>query len=493
MGVYLSLSRSILVNAWYFFVLLKRADKRKSITVKEKLDIIKSIESGIWKSEITKRKSLTKTKKIKKIRNPVRQNVDQALLRWFEIQRSENTAISGPVIKAKAEDLSRGLQGDDFKCSTGWPERFKTRHNTNFGKFSGEAGDVDRQVILKWLDDKIIPDRTLKFRGEKRVGGKQSKLRYTVWVCANTIGSEKYNLLVIGKYKRPRCMKNVKSLPVIYKSNTRAWMTSVIFENYLKNWDKNLRRQNREILLQVDNCAAHSKTLHLTNIRLEFLPPNDTCVVQPVDQEPFNITILDSIKIIDQSWNEVTPTTIANCFRYAGLVKSTEEFDSDDELLLAQWFEKYKNTDMDCNDWDVPLSNWLRLNYQDLTSAKTYLAEYDGFSSVDNNVIATETLTDDDITAEVLGTLNDHQNSDNENDDAQQDEEKPTSHFEALYAIKSVIHFLKTTNNASDDILQAALNVERHIENIKLLKMNTILSQVVTSFLLVDTHQRVGE
>ncbi|XP_066244727.1 tigger transposable element-derived protein 4-like [Euwallacea similis] len=423
--------------------------------------------------------SENKSQKIKKIRNPVRQNVDQALLRWFEIRRSENTAIS-PVIKAKAEDLSRGLQGDDFKCSTGWLERFKIRHNINFSKVSGEAGDVDRQVVLKWLDDKwpgtskncsrMIPDRTLKFREEKCVGGKQSKLRYTVWVCANMTGSEKCKLLVIGKYERPMCMKNVKSLPVIYKSNTRAWMTSVIFENYLKDWDKNLRRQNREILLQVDNCAAHSKTLHLTNIRFEFLPPNYTSVVQPMDQgiikcfkayyrrssmcrliksldnkEPFNITILDSIKLIDQSY---------------------------DELPLAQWFEKYKNTDMDCNDWDVPLSNWLRLNYEDLTSAETYLAEYDGFSTVDDNVIATETLTDDGITAEVLGTLNDYQNSDNENDDAQQDGEKPTSHSEALCAIKSVIHFLETINNVSDDILQAALKVERHIENIKLLKSN---------------------
>ncbi|XP_066254309.1 tigger transposable element-derived protein 4-like [Euwallacea similis] len=200
------------------------ADKRKFITVKEKLDIIKSIESGIRKSEIAKRKSLAKTtvstiwsnrqkiklasenksQKIKKIRNPVRQDVGQALLRWFEIRRSENTAISGPVMRAKAEDLSRGLQGDDFKCSTGWLGRFKTRHNINFGKVSGEVGDVNRQVVLKWLDDKwpgisknyssenifngdetglfyrMTPDRTLKFRGEKCVGGKQSKLRYTV-------------------------------------------------------------------------------------------------------------------------------------------------------------------------------------------------------------------------------------------------------------------------------------------------------------------------
>ncbi|XP_050297254.1 tigger transposable element-derived protein 4-like [Anthonomus grandis grandis] len=342
----------------------------------------------------------------KKIRNPVRLDVDQALIRWFEVRRTENIPISGPLLKAKAEDLSKRLHGGDFKCSTGW--RFKVRRNINVGKVSGEAGDVSREAVVNWLTEKwpsiaqnyscedifngdetglfykMTPDRTLKFRVEKCVGGKQSKLRYTVWVCANMTGSEKCKLLVIGKYERPRCMKNIKNLPVIYKSNRRAWMTSDIFINYLKEWDEKLRRQKRKILLLVDNCAAHPKNVDLTNIRLEFLPPNCTSVIQPMDQgiikclktyycryfmyrliqaldseETFNLTILDSIKIIAKSWNEVSQKTIQNCFRHAGLVKSIEEFDSDDDLPLNQWYEKYKSVDDD-DEWDIPLSYWLQ-------------------------------------------------------------------------------------------------------------------------------------
>ncbi|XP_050309703.1 tigger transposable element-derived protein 4-like [Anthonomus grandis grandis] len=298
-------------------------DKRRAINLKEKIDIIKSIESGINKSENARRKNMAKTtvstiwsnrekikqesenksQRIKKIRNPVRPDVDQALIRWFEVRRTENIPISGPLLKAKAEDLFKGLHGGDFKCSTGWLERFKVRHNINVGKVSGEAGDVSREAVVNWLTEKwpgiaqnysyedifngdetglfykMTPDRTLKFRGEKCVGGKQSKLRYTVWVCADTTGSKKFKLLVIGKYKRPKCMKNIKNLPVIYKSNRRAWMTSDIFINYLKEWYEKLRRQKRKILLLVDNCAAHPKNVDLTNIRLEFLPPNCTSVI----------------------------------------------------------------------------------------------------------------------------------------------------------------------------------------------------------------------
>lgn len=526
------------------------ADRRKSITVKEKIEIIKSIESGIGKAEIARQKNMAKTTvstiwsnrekikkaneslsyKSKKIRKPVRQDIDQALLRWFETRRSENIAISGPVLKAKAEDLSKRLQADNFSCSTGWLERFKVRYNIKVGKISGEAGDVDKQVVLNWIADKwpniiqnyscedifngdetglfykMTPDRTLKFMGEKCVGGKQSKLRYTVWVCANMTGSEKCKLLVIGKYERPRCMKNVKNLPVIYKSNQRAWMTSAIFANYLKDWDEKLRCQNRKILLLVDNCAAHPKNLILTNIRLEFLPANCTSVVQPMDQgiikclksyyrryfmyrliqsldnkKPFNITLLDSIKLLAQCWNEVTSTTISNCFRHAGLIKLGDAFDSDDDLPLAQWLEKYKNIDYD--DWEVPLSDWLHNSLQDLTNLKMYLPELDSFPTVDDNLVTTESLTDDDIITEVLqphGILNDPLSSGNESGDEDQQVEVP-SYSEALCAARTVTNYLHCTDNVSDDIMQASLKIEKHIENIKLLLKRK--QAKITSFL----------
>jgi hypothetical protein len=43
---------------------------------------------------------------------------------------------------------------------------------------------------------RLTPNRTLKFKGEKCVGGKFSKVRIIVIVCANADGNEKRKLLV---------------------------------------------------------------------------------------------------------------------------------------------------------------------------------------------------------------------------------------------------------------------------------------------------------
>lgn len=98
-------------------------------------------------------------------------------------------------------------------------------------------------------------------------------------------GSEKLPLFIIGKSKKPRCFKNIKSLPVIYRANKKAWMTSVLFEEWLLMLDEKFLAENRKILLFVDNCPAHPKSIQekLKAITLCFFPPNATSVLQPLD------------------------------------------------------------------------------------------------------------------------------------------------------------------------------------------------------------------
>ncbi|XP_008187780.1 tigger transposable element-derived protein 4-like [Acyrthosiphon pisum] len=96
-------------------------------------------------------------------------------------------------------------------------------------------------------------------------------------------GSYKQKLLVIGKSKTPRCFKNVKNLTVDYKSNKKAWMTGDIFSDWLKEWDKQLAKEKRHILLTVDNYLAHPP-VETEFIKLVFLPPNTTSLLQPMDQ-----------------------------------------------------------------------------------------------------------------------------------------------------------------------------------------------------------------
>lgn len=72
----------------------------------------------------------------------------------------------------------------------------------------------------------MLPNKTFIFKGETCSGGKMSKKKLTVFVCANIIGTSKKILFIIEKSKTPRCFENIKFLPVTYEANKRVWMTS---------------------------------------------------------------------------------------------------------------------------------------------------------------------------------------------------------------------------------------------------------------------------
>ena len=157
--------------------------------------------------------------------------------------------------------------------------------------------------------------------------------------AASTTG-EKLPLLVIGKSKNPRCFKNVKPLPCMYKAQEKSWMDSEIFTEWIKQLDRKFLAQNRKVAFIVDNCPAHPHVPDLTAIDLIFLPPNTTSVTQPMDQgvirslkakyrakvirkyinamesnkELRKITILDAMAMLEQSWSALPDTTVINCF-----------------------------------------------------------------------------------------------------------------------------------------------------------------------------------
>lgn len=193
--------------------------------------------------------------------------------------------------------------------------------------------------------------------------------RLTVFVCANMDGTEKRKLIFIGKSATPRCFKNLQNLPVTYSSNKKAWITPEIFMKMLSDWDGEMMKQKRQILLLVDNCPTHPKVPNLKCIELVFLPPNVTAVLQPMDQGVilclksyyrqqlllklmtsldsgvgFKITVLDAIMMLVNAWGRVSSKTISHCFHHSGL-RSEFGFDEEDELPLTLWIDgrKLKN------------------------------------------------------------------------------------------------------------------------------------------------------
>jgi hypothetical protein len=92
--------------------------------------------------------------------------------------------------------------------------------------------------------------------------------------------------LVIGKCPKPRCFKGVSSSPAEYKANRKAWMTEDTFGEWLLKMhlamDREKKREKYYSWLTI--CSLDLVDVDAGYINLEFLPPNFTTVIQPLDQ-----------------------------------------------------------------------------------------------------------------------------------------------------------------------------------------------------------------
>ena len=257
----------------------------------------------------------------------------------------------------------------EHAASDGWLDRFRKRHNVLFRELSGESSGVDGSVCNDWIEKlpqlltgyeladifncdetglifKQTPSKSLIQAGEECSGGKKSKERLSVLLCASATG-EKLRPLVIGRAAKPQAFwqahLTTNQLPVTWRSNKKAWMTGFLFTEWLHSVDKLMRYQKRRILLLLDNCSAHVSVDDLQNVKLLFLPPNTTSKIQPLDQGIINsfklnyrklllehlidhanevqslseftksISVLNAILWIDRAWNLVQRGTIHKC------------------------------------------------------------------------------------------------------------------------------------------------------------------------------------
>lgn len=138
-----------------------------------------------------------------------------------------------------------------------------------------------------------------------------------------------------------------------------------------------MKMRKRKIVLVLDNATSHSHSLTLSNVNLQFLPPNTTSKLQPLDLGIIrafkaryrkhmlkhlltkidscengtsltkSISVLDAIYWIMKSWNETKDITIQKCFQDAGFPSVNPE--------------QPTNQDGDDPDDDIPLAHLSRL------------------------------------------------------------------------------------------------------------------------------------
>lgn len=410
--------------------------------------------------------------------------LDEALASWVISCQEKGICLGWQILRKKAEMFADELgipESDRPAFSDGWIQKFLQRRNFKSIKLSGESRSADveaihselpalQQIVAQYdpanvfnMDETglfycMAPDRTIASR---QIGGlKKDKTRITIALCANSDGTEKRDLFFIGHAEKPRAFnkKRGEHYGFYYRWNKKAWMTTILFQEWLLKFDGGMRKQQRQVLLLLDNAPTHAvKTLDLTNVTVMFFPPNTTSHIQPMDagiiaafkkryrsfqlsmaldREKNDVTNIYRVDLLQamlwcrDSWNMVTPASIKNCWSHTGLLDAMKVDCSAMEL------------DMDhCSE-----GNGLVEIIEQLTAQPLALDEY---LTRDNDFQVHQQFTDSDILATYL-----QNDSDPEEDDVIEvaDQPRVLSLDEKINALQISIEILN--ENAFDNLSQ---------------------------------------
>lgn len=504
--------------------------KRRQFSLKEKVDILTELSNGKKQVDLCRERDIAPSTvatilkdrdKIMKLHResqlaPSRkrlrlgdfQEVDDAVLTWFKDARQHDVPLSGPIIQEKARQFAFALDISGFDASAGWLYRFRQRNGIAWQVACGKEKAADTESAVTWRNDnfqeiveafspddvfnadetacfyQLLPDKTMNFKGEKCKGGKKSRLRVSVLFCCNSTGTEKLKPLVIGKSAKPRCLKNVVSLPCDYRANKKAWMTRELFTQWLLQLDDAMKKKGRKILLIVDNCSAHVVNVRLSNVKLEFLPPNCTSLLQPLDQGiircvkaefrkrlvqrllinirlklPTEVNIRQAAEMLTGSWWSVKASTISNCWRRAGLFKTSpvpQESEDREELNPELWDELTEK---------LPFDTAVTFDdYVDCDSAAATSAELTTEDIV--NQVRGQEQCDDEDDAEDADTVSTHE------------EEATVSSSDALVSIEKIRLFLGRCEDVPDDVHKKVEDVESFV----LQRLSSTRQKKITDF-----------
>lgn len=523
---------------------------RKFLTLKEKIEVINFSKTGMSARLLASRYNVGKTQIQNILKDKAKyeqaykmndinidkkkiayktgnESVNKLVWKWFCYARSQNYVISGPILKAQALEFAKQEGNLTFKASNGWLDSFLKRHKIVFGKTSGERGEVDKNVVENWLEQlesicegyqsrdifnldesglvfKSSQSKTYKVKGDEAPGIKMAKDRVTLAFLCNMLG-DKESLIFIWKHKKPRCFKNVKidNMDVKYFFNKRAWMTSTIFETCMKSFDFKMKKENRHVLLLLDNASSHPKIM-LDNVKFVYLPPNTTARLQPLDQGiiesfkkqfrklqmdhcldllnnkqlPFQdalkqITVLDAIIWSMQAWQQVSTTTIQKCFKRCGL-KSEEgqlEFENQDNGDIAS-----NNGDTD-NSSDIEESN---IHEYDELARELFNCDYNFLCNVTEQYSIHELFSN----CSVSESENDHSNEgvssdDDETEDPTQETAKKTINYhEAKEGFNTLLNY--SVQIGDDELFKNLTCVQKRLNEIS--KNVAVKQSVITAY-----------
>ncbi|XP_067127076.1 tigger transposable element-derived protein 1-like [Centruroides vittatus] len=274
-----------------------------------------------------------KLHRLTKSRHSIFIEFEKFLVQWIDTHDYLGLPLSSSLIKERAIQLFSELkekktaEGDttvkdiEFKASSGWFDRFCTRSQIknlksygNVASISTDAASTFPKELKKIIKEggytphqifnidetglfwKRMPSSTSISKEDARSKGyKASMDRLTLLLGGNCAGDIKLKPLLVYHLETPRALKRIakSSLPVMWRSNQKAWVTQDLFNEYIhgymspfiKKYTEERNLANKALLI-IDNAPAHSSDIGnlCDNIQVVFLPPNITPLLQPMDQ-----------------------------------------------------------------------------------------------------------------------------------------------------------------------------------------------------------------
>ncbi|XP_015122026.1 jerky protein homolog-like [Diachasma alloeum] len=260
----------------------------------------------------------------KRLRKPVHELIDRAMWLWHRERSAAGCSITGPSAKIQALLFRNQLKiAQTFTASQGWLTKWQRRYGVKFSPQNGASSA--QQAALE--DDKIAADKyraklvamietegltsdqvffchliglnyrqlpdlvmNVKWTPEGHPQ-KQLKERITLLACTNASGSCKIPLVLVGKFPKPRAIKNLTQLPVCYRNQMSSYMTGRIFTDWFNNdfcptVNELLisRGVPPKAILFMDNCLLLPHEMKNQDIRVELLPRNISVLLQPFDK-----------------------------------------------------------------------------------------------------------------------------------------------------------------------------------------------------------------
>ncbi|KAG7172207.1 Tigger transposable element-derived protein 1-like 50 [Homarus americanus] len=266
---------------------------------------------------------------IKYFQNQVLLKTEKLLVRYLVRQARLNMAVDTRSVKDYARELYIAVarkmgttEPKPFNASSGWLQRFKIRNKITNINIGGEEASADRAAAREfppflheimeegqYSDDQVfnmdesglfwkkIPSKSFVVKNASKIRGrKMQKERITVLFTTNASGTSKLKLSVIHTARKPHAYKtmDMTKLNVHWLTARKAWMFSTlslswIDDCFVPDVKKFCEQQNVafKILLLLDNAPGHSPLLldRHPNVKVVFLPPNTTSILQPMDQE----------------------------------------------------------------------------------------------------------------------------------------------------------------------------------------------------------------